>query len=233
MRGKRFRLKAGCLSWVACEGSDELKTYLENFLGPLCVSQNSSRSFDRDLTKAEQDAWLAVNKSNHPGRRRRTRRGAELEQEPSDEDANKDGSQASVEDGGSDSEDKTFDTKRLLTRSSSAPKKTESLQPKAESVYPFLSIPRSSPTPVTKLGTKRRRTSGSESEDSGRPVPKALRTSQRLARSTKTVEEPKKHTNAGRGIVVNVNREAGSRGSLLMWSRVFASQEVEEGDGEE
>ena len=94
MRAKRFRLKAGCVPWLAREGTTNTKTRIEALLGPQCVSQNSSRPFGRDLTKSEQKDILASNEGRNPERSKKAKRTrekpeneeSEIKEEDKDED---------------------------------------------------------------------------------------------------------------------------------------------------
>ena len=70
MRATRFRLEAGCISWVARADTDKQNTAMETLLGPQCVAQNSSRPFGRDLTTAELNDILAGNVGNNPEKKR-------------------------------------------------------------------------------------------------------------------------------------------------------------------
>lgn len=235
MRGKRFRVEAGCLSWLPREGSEKLRTHLENLLGPLCVSQNSSRSFGRDLTKAEQNAWLAVNKGSNPERRRRRNRGLEPEQVSDDKDEGADESESTVGGEDLDIKEELVDTDRVPASPSAqweeVARKPRSPRPRPAVGYPFLSrAPSSSPAPAVKAKAKRRRRadpdSGSEDGPIFRPPPKSRRQHRAI------VQEPQRPVAPVKGPLVNLNREPGSRSAHLMWSRVFANQQVPDDEAE-
>ena len=74
MRASRFRWLAGILSPTPREGSEALKTYLLGLVNPV---DNSTRSFGRDLSRAEIEASKAANTNQFPQRRRWAIREAE------------------------------------------------------------------------------------------------------------------------------------------------------------
>lgn len=70
MPSKRFRQKAGCLTWTDRGGSDELEMGLKELLngtavGRQCIAANSMRGFGRDLNGVEQ---LQVKRGNADGK---------------------------------------------------------------------------------------------------------------------------------------------------------------------
>lgn len=69
MPSKRFRQKAGCLTWTDRGGSDEIELGLKQLLGRSavgrqCLAANSMRGFGRDLNGVEQ---LQVKRGNANG----------------------------------------------------------------------------------------------------------------------------------------------------------------------
>ena len=70
MPSKRFRQKAGCLTWTDRGGSDELEVGLKELLnrtetGRQCIAANSMRGFGRDLNGVER---LQVKRGNAHGK---------------------------------------------------------------------------------------------------------------------------------------------------------------------
>lgn len=70
MRMTRFRIRAACISWIEREGCLAIKEYMSKLIGPVCVAANSTAGFGRDLTDAEVAEVVAINKGQHPERRR-------------------------------------------------------------------------------------------------------------------------------------------------------------------
>ncbi len=235
MRCKRFRVKAGCLSWLPREGTNHLRIHLENLLGPLCVSQNSSRSFGRDLTRAEQDAWLGVNKGSKPERRRRSNRTPEPREESDEEDEDDEDLGDAVEDEDLAIKEEPADTDWLPSNPSPRPKKVarkpKSTLPQPVVSHSFLSLPpASSAALAVKSQAKRRRLPGSESDNDDGPISRRPRASRHPRASP---QEPEKRVAPFTAPLVHLDREPGSRSAQRMWSRIFTSQQTPDDEAAE
>ena len=63
-RSRRFRERAGAISWYGREGSDNIKSYIESIVKPVLNSTLGTR----DLTKEELDKLRLINHGTKPSR---------------------------------------------------------------------------------------------------------------------------------------------------------------------
>ena len=70
MRMSRFREKGALKAWDLRAGSEAINDFIDQILGPACVSTNNSRSFGRILTKPEIDQMRAINRGKFPEKAR-------------------------------------------------------------------------------------------------------------------------------------------------------------------